>query len=64
MNAMVISRCFVASSVPGVGSTDPLIGDFPAAMGLDPIQGELGAAAEAHHRQLLVVGVDGIQKVL
>jgi hypothetical protein len=41
---------------------DPVLGDFPAAMGLAPIQGEEGAAAAARHRQLLGVGVDGIQK--
>jgi hypothetical protein len=41
---------------------DPLIDDFPAAMGLAPIQGKLGAAAAARHRQLLVVGVNRIQK--
>jgi hypothetical protein len=56
MNAMVISRCFASVAVPGVGSTDPVIGDFPAAMGLAPIQGELGAVTAARQ----VIGVNGI----
>ncbi|KAK1644447.1 hypothetical protein QYE76_062252 [Lolium multiflorum] len=54
MKEMVISRCFASSVVVvGVGSTYPVIGNFPAVMGLAPIQGELGAAAAARHRQLL-----------
>jgi hypothetical protein len=60
---MVISICFTSSvAVPGVGSTDPVISDFPAAIGLAPIQGELGEAVAARHRQLLVISVDGIEK--
>jgi hypothetical protein len=63
LKTMVISRCSAsAAAIPGVGSMDPVLGDFPAAMGLAPIQGEEGAAAAARHRQLLGVGVDGIQK--